>query len=185
MKLLRNLLAFSAVAIIFSTSDINAQSYQGTGFPSDARVMERQIFKKLIALPYYGVFDHITFQLNGGTVILDGKVNSLGTRSSAESSVKRIPGVVNVINNIEQLPPSGHDDSIRRQALRTFANSGLGRYFYEIDPSVRIIVDGGRLSLEGYVSNKGDSRLLNILANGINGVFEVQNNLIVGDDTRR
>jgi osmotically-inducible protein OsmY len=163
---------------------VNAQTYRG-GSAGTSKTIEQQVFKRLIGLPYYGVFDHITFQVENGTVILGGKVNSLGTRNQAASAVKDIAGVRRVVNNIEQLPPSGFDDSIRRQALRSFSSSGLGRYFYENDPEVRIIVENGRLTLEGYVANRGDSDLLNILANGVTNVFQVTNNLIVGKDRRR
>ncbi len=147
--------------------------------------IEQQVYKKLRRLPNYGVFDHITFRVNGSTVVLDGKVNSLGTRSSAAAEVKRIAGVTQVVNNIDQLPPSPMDDRIRRAALRTFAQHGLGGYFWEVNPDVRIIVERGRITLEGFVMNSGDYHRMNIYANGISGVFEVTNNLIVGRDSRR
>lgn len=177
------LLLFIAVAA-FSVIPAYAQN-RSQGKQTAGRTTEQQIFKKLITLPRYGVFDHITFQLNGSEVILGGSVYSLGTSRSAESVVKRIPGVTNVVNNIRDLPPSSFDNSIRREALRTFADRGLYRYLNEFDPDVRIVVDGGRISLEGYVANKGDFNLFNILANGISGVFSVQNNLIVGKDSNR
>jgi osmotically-inducible protein OsmY len=40
------------------------------------------------------------------------------------------------------------------------------------------------VTLEGYVANRGDSNLANILANGVNGVFNVRNNLVVGRGER-
>jgi osmotically-inducible protein OsmY len=52
----------------------------------------------------------------------------------------------------------------------------------EPNPSVRIIVDGGRVTLEGYVNNRGTANLMNILANGIPGVFSVTNNLVTNKD---
>jgi osmotically-inducible protein OsmY len=33
--------------------------------------------------------------------------------------------------------------------------------------------------LEGYVASRGDSNMMNILANGIPGVFSVENHLMV------
>lgn len=44
---------------------------------------------------------------------------------------------------------------------------------------MRIIVDNGHVSLEGFVANRGDYNLANILANSVPGVFSVQNNLKV------
>ncbi len=162
----------------FSVVGANAQSYSNSKVST--KTVEQQIFKKLLGLPNYGVFDVIKYEVNGGTVILSGKIYSLGTKSAAESAVKRIPGVTEVINNIDNLPPSSFDDQIRRQALRTFSQYSLSGYFWENNPDVRIIVENGRLTLEGNVMNSGDYNLFNITANGINGVFKVTNNLVVG-----
>jgi len=142
--------------------------------------LERAVFKQLIRLPYYSVFDHIAYKIDGDSVTLLGKVAVAVNKSDAGRAVKRVPGVGHVINNIEVLPPSPFDDSIRRRTLRTLLRtSGLFRYFQGANPSVRIIVDGGHVELEGYVANRGDYNTMNILANGITDVFSVKNNLIV------
>lgn len=153
--------------------------------PLSGRTLEKKVYKEILKLPNYGIFDFISFQVKGGTVVLDGKVNSLGTRSQATRVVRDIPGVTNVINNIDDLPPSGFDASIRRAAYREFHRGSLSRYLWENRPDVRIIVENGRITLEGYVANSGDRNLFNILANGIPGVFQVTNNLIVGRDGYR
>lgn len=184
MKHFRNFIALTIALAAFSVAGVSAQSFSGDRVRSE-RTLEQEIFKKLLTLPRYGVFDHLTYQINGSTVTLGGNTISLGTKSGAESVVKRIPGVTRVVNNINELPPSPYDDRIRRQALQTFASKGLYRYLWEPNPQVRIIVDGGRIALEGYVSNSGDRNLFNIYAHGIPGTFEVKNNLIVGRDARR
>jgi hypothetical protein len=165
---------------------VDAQSFAGGRRPANMRTLEDRIFKEIITLPRYGVFDHITFQVSGNTVILGGNVNSLGTKKAAERSVRRIPGVGQVINNIRELPPSGFDNQIRRQLVREFSRNGpLYRYLQGPNPSVRLIVDRGHVSLEGYVANRSDAGLMNLLANGIPGVFSVRNNLIVESDRVR
>lgn len=143
--------------------------------------MDEQVYWKLKGLPNANVFDYITWNINGGTVTLSGKVLTLGTRRAAENLVKDIPGVSNVVNNIEELPPSPSDNRIRRAALIAFTSHGPAQYFGEPNPQVHIIVEHGRMALEGYVARRADSNLLNILANGIPGVFEVDNNLVVGE----
>lgn len=145
------------------------------------RSIEQQIFKKIANLPNYGVFDHISFQLNGGTVVLTGKVLSLGTKSQAANVVRTIDGVTSVENNIQSLNSGGYDDAIRYRLLREFSRNVSGVWLGEPDPSVRIIVENGRVTLEGYVSNSGTSNMLNIIANTVPGVFQVTNNLKVGD----
>lgn len=184
MKAFRNLLIFTLAILTFSLVSVNAQSVSDA---KSAQTIERKIFKKVLALPYYGVFDNIKFEVNGSTVTLYGKVYNGRNKSDAEDVVEDIEGVSSVINKIEILPPSNFDDSIRRQMIRSFYRDGgsLYRYLIEPRPSMRIIVENGHVTLTGYVSNKGDYNLANILARGIPGVFSVQNELIIGKDEYR
>ena len=173
MKAIKYFLILTIAILGFSFSDVQAQNSQ-----SALQGIERQVFKELIKLPNYGLFDHISYKVDGGTVTLYGKVLSLGTKKSAERVVKKIAGVDAVINNIQDLPPSSYDNAIRYRIVREFADSpGLYGYLREPNPSVRIIVENGRVTLEGYVNNSGTANLMNILANSVSGVFSVRNNL--------
>lgn len=183
MKLFKNNLALLIAILAFSFVGANAQ-----GFSVDnQRQIEQKVFKQLIKLPYYGVFDHIFYRVDGNTVYLYGKVFNAVNKKSAEKSVKKIQGVKTVVNEIEILPLSRFDDSIRYRTLRTLSSRGgsLYRYFLGSHPSVRIIVDRGNVTLEGIVASRGDSNLANILANQVAGVFSVKNNLEIERDTRR
>ena len=185
MKLFSKFLALSFAVVAFSFASVNAQSFTG-GDAKLTRTLEQQIFKKLVSLPNYGVFDHIAYQVNGSTVILSGKVFSLGTRSQAARVVRDIPGIEQVVNNIEDLPPSPSDNRIRMQVLREFSNAaGIGPFIREPRPSVRIIVDRGHVTLEGYVNNRGTSNTMYILANGVPGVFSVTNHLLIEKEIGR
>jgi hyperosmotically inducible protein len=170
----------SFFAIIAAVAAISMASAAAPAAVKPDKTIEQKVAHEINMLPYYGVFDHIAFQVSGNTVILNGAVNSLGTRRDAENRVKSISGVANVVNNIRELPPSSFDNAIRRQTLRTFIARGPSQYFWEPNPDVRIIVNNGNVTLEGYVYNSSDSNTLNILANGVSNVFHVQNNLIVG-----
>ena len=179
MRYIRNLFILTIAFLGLSQISVNAQGLsQGT--------LEKKVYKEIIRLPYYGVFDNIAFQVKGDTVYLTGKVVQPTTRKSAERVVDRIEGVNNVVNNIEVLPLSGFDDSIRLRTLRTLQNGGsLYRYFLGASPSVKIIVDNGNVTLEGFVDNRGDKNLANILANGVSGAFSVTNNLVVENERLR
>ena len=132
-------------------------------------------------IPNYGLFDHIGFKVDGGTVTLYGKTSSLGTRKSAERRVGKIPGVIEVVNNIDELPLSSFDNRIRRQVVQEFVGTGgVYPYISGLDPQVRIIVENGRVTLEGYVPNKQTANLMFLLANRVPGAFKVTNNLVVG-----
>ena len=64
-------------------------------------------------LPYYGVFDDLSYKVDtDGTVTLSGVVVRPTLKSDAEGTVKRIEGVTKVVNNIEVLPASFNDDQI-------------------------------------------------------------------------
>lgn len=181
MKLFRNYLAVLVAVLAFSFVSVDAQTYSGRNTVQ----IERQVFKELIKLPRFGVFDNIGYQVKGDTVFLYGKVTNAVNKKDAERTVKRIDGVGSVVNSIEILPLSNFDDSIRYRTLRTLANGGsLYRYFQGANPSVKIIVERGRVTLEGFVATQSDANLANILANQVSGVFSVTNNLQVERDSR-
>ena len=160
---------------MFSFVTVNAQT--NTSSLTD---LEKKVRKEILMLPNYDLFDHIAFKIDGGTVTLYGKTASLGTMKAAERSVKRIPGVIEVVNNIDELPPSSFDNQIRRQVVREFVNSsGVYPYIAGVNPQVRIIVENGRITLEGYVPSKGTANLMYLLANRVPGTFSVTNNLVI------
>lgn len=179
MRKIRAFLLAIVASIGISVVAANAQSFTANSAHSP-NAIAKKAYGKLRGLPRYGVFDNINVEVRGSTVILTGKVISLGTQSAAARAVKDIPGVTEVVNNIEELPVSPFDDRIRHEAYRTFVTRGPGQYFHELNPDVRIIVENGRLTLEGYVYSEGDRNMLNVLANGVSGAFGVTNNLIVG-----
>ena len=180
MKYIRTFLILAIAILSISSISVSAQTYVSGKAP--AAGIERKIFKEIVGLPYYGAFDHIGYTVNGSTVTLVGKVAVARNKKDAEHAVEDIPGVERVVNNIEILPLSPFDNSIRRRIVLAFANHGgvLSGLLQEPNPEIRIIVENGHVSLEGHVMNRGDYNLANILANGVSGVFSVQNNLIIG-----
>ena len=146
---------------------------------ADAQTMNK-IRKELVTLPYYGVFDNLAYQVDGDTVTLSGQVVRPSTRKDAERRIARIEGVRRVVNNIEVLPVSQFDDSIRVRTYRAVFRSGsLYRYAMGANPSIHIVVSRGRVTLEGVVSSSMDSQLAYMAARGVSGVFAVTNNLRV------
>jgi len=167
------LLALVAALAIGASAVVAAPASSPQG---DARTANK-VRKELVTLPYYGVFDNLAYKIDAGTVTLYGQVVDAVTRRDAEKRVKRIEGVDRVINNIQVLPVSGMDNSIRVRTYRTLARTGsLYRYFMGTNPSIHIIVSRGRVALEGVVSNRMDSQLAYMAARQVPGVFEVINN---------
>lgn len=181
MKTLRTkLLALAAVVALSASAALAApanESGQAVGYDQ----LAKKVRHELVTLPWYGVFDNLEYQIDGSTVTLYGQVVQASTRKDAERRVSRIAGVSRVVNRIEVLPVSPFDDSIRARTYRALFgwNSPLFRYGRGVNPSIHIVVSGGHVSLEGVVSNEGDRNLAYMLANGVPGVFSVQNNLQV------
>jgi hyperosmotically inducible protein len=164
-----------ALAIAGSAADAAPVEASQQGYDLAAT---NRVRKTLVTLPYYGVFDNLGYKIEGSTVELFGQVVRPSTRKDAERRVARLEGVERVINNIEILPLSRFDDSIRLRTYRAiFRTGGLFRYSLGANPSIHIIVKSGRVTLEGVVSNRGDSQLAYIAANQVSGVFSVTNNL--------
>jgi hyperosmotically inducible periplasmic protein len=143
----------------------------------------REVRHELVMLPYYGVFDNLAYRVDGSTVTLMGQVTRPTLKSDAENVVKSIEGVEHVNNQIVVLPLSSMDDRIRIAVYRAiFSQPGLDRYAMQAVPPIHIIVDNGKVTLEGVVANQADKDRANIQANSVSGVFSVVNNLRVEGD---
>jgi hyperosmotically inducible protein len=140
----------------------------------------REVRHELVMLPYYGVFDNLAYRVDGSTVTLMGQVTRPTLKSDAENVVKGIEGVEHVNNQIVVLPLSPMDDRIRLAVYRAiFSQPGLDRYAMQAVPPIHIIVDNGKVTLEGVVASQADKDRANIQANSVSGVFSVVNNLRV------
>jgi hyperosmotically inducible protein len=181
-SLLRYLIGMTLVGLMGFTLG-TAGASAGTTTNPKVLTLSDQVHHELATLPWYGVFDHLDYQVNGTEVTLSGQVTSehATTRDDAGKFVKSIPGVTNVVNNIEVLPPSPFDNQIRRAEFRAvFSHADLGRYTMGAIPQVHIIVKNGHVSLEGVVMNQMDKDTTGIVANTVSGVFSVENNLRIG-----
>ncbi len=172
--------ALFALALVAAAKPPQHQDAYVNGSPDESQIA-REVRHQLVMLPYFGVFDDLGFNVNGGTVTLSGEVTRPTLKSDAANVVKRVEGVTSVVNNIEVLPLSPNDDQIRRATYRAiYGDPALStRYGYQALPSIHIIVNNGHIRLEGVVANEGDRNLAGIRANGVPGAFSVENDLRV------
>jgi hyperosmotically inducible protein len=149
--------------------------------PGNETGLIQEVRHRLIMLPRYGVFDDIGFNVNGGTVTLEGQVAQPVLKDDAANALRKVEGVTNVVNNIEVLPLSPNDDRIRRDVFRAiYGDPELGtRYGYSAVPSIHIIVKNGDVRLEGVVGSEFDRTIAGTRANGVPGAFKVVNDLKV------
>jgi hyperosmotically inducible protein len=148
--------------------------------PASHQTLVKEVRHQLLLLPYYSVFDILSYRVDGDTVTLEGSVVRPTLKSDAESAVKSVEGVGSVVNKVQVLPLSAMDDQSRTALYRAiYGDPTLSRYAYSSLASIHIIVNNGNVTLEGTVDNEADKNLAGLRANGVPNVFSVKNNLVV------
>jgi len=161
-------------------ASLTSWAAQSTATQHSQERISHEVRNELITLPQFSIFDNLAFKVDGETVTLTGQVRNPILKDSAEKVVKDVEGVKGVNNKIEVLPPSPNDDRIRRDVARAIFNDDrLFRYSMGAVPPIHIIVNRGHVTLEGVVANQADKDAAGLRANGVPGVFSVQNNLRV------
>jgi len=160
---------------------LSAASFAYASGPAPVpKTLEARVLHEINMLPYYGVFDSLSFRVDGSKVTLLGKVWQPWLKDQAESAVKHIEGVAQVDDQIEVLPLSNFDDQIRRSAYRAIYGYGpLNRYLLGTHPAIHIVVKNGNVTLTGVVANTMDREMAYVRANGVHGAFSVTNELRV------
>src|SRR5580693_468160 len=140
----------------------------------------KEVRHELLMLPYLNVFDNLAYKVDGYNVTLMGQVTRPTLKSDAENVVKKIEGVEHVDNQIEVLPLSPNDESLRRQLFQAiYGDPSLQKYALGVQKPIRIIVKNGNVTLEGVVDNEADKNFAGLRANSVSGIFSVTNNLVV------
>ncbi len=172
-NLLRNLTLTATVALFAAVPSFASQ----TNKPLPERVRH-----ELVMLPYYNIFDDLSFRVDPATntVYLMGEVTNPVLKSDAGRTVQHVEGVSQVVNQIKVLPLSPFDNRIRMAEARSiYGFPMMMKYRMGTLPSIHIIVDNGHVKLVGVVDSQGDKNIIGIRANGVPGVFSVENDLMV------
>jgi hyperosmotically inducible protein len=154
------------------------------GFGSDALAQERenlQIFRdvssQVLRYTQFTIFDSVHANVDNGIVTLTGKVTMPYKRGDLEKRVARVAGVQGVRNEIEVLPVSIYDDELRYRIARAiYGNSAFWNYAAMANPPIHVIVERGKVTLEGVVNNNVERMLARSIA-GSFLAFSVTNNL--------
>jgi hyperosmotically inducible protein len=174
-------LALGTTGLAFAASV--DQASQQVISSADTRLEQRlsgEVRHELNMIPQFTVFDNLAYRVDGNTVTLYGQVRDAIVKDSAEARVKHLEGVERVDNQIEILPASFNDDRIRHRVARAvFNDSRLFNYGIQAVPPIHIIVKNGHVNLVGVVRTQADKDDAFIRANGVSGVFSVENNLQV------
>ena len=130
------------------------------------------------------IFDSISAQVDNGKVELTGWVTMPFKRDDIEKRVRRVDGVTAVDNKIGVLPVSQFDDELRfRIARAIYSHSSFWNYAAMANPPIRVVVNRGRVTLEGVVQSNVERMLARSLASGF-GEFELKNELKTDAEVR-
>jgi hyperosmotically inducible protein len=184
----RGVFALAALLVVVPLEAQKGKEKGGVAVNSGASAQDRiirEVRHELVMLPYYGVFDNLVYRVDGGAVTLMGQVTRPTLKSDAGTVVKGIEGVTRVDNQIEVLPLSPMDDGLRMAEYRAiYGHPGLDRYAMQAVPPIHIIMDNGKVTLEGVVGTQSDKDTAGIRANSVSGVFSVVNNLRVESEKK-
>jgi hyperosmotically inducible protein len=176
---LENLMIVVAVAgaSLLSASTTNANTAR------TQERLEKQVRKELITLPFLTIFDNLNYRVDGETVYISGQTIRPVLKSDAGNRLRSIEGITKVVNEIEVLPLSPFDDRLRLVLARSiYGQPALNRYALGANPSIRIIVKNGNVTLEGVVDREMDKIIAGMRANGVANVFQVTNNLRIATE---
>ncbi|MCC7126812.1 MAG: BON domain-containing protein [Acidobacteria bacterium] len=160
-----------AAALVIPAADSAAQ------ISASDRVLFQQISTQVERYTQYTVFDSVAASIDNGHVILDGWVTMPYKRDDLERRVRRVHGVTSVENAIQVLPVSQFDDELRFRISRAiYGHSSFWQFASMPNPPIHIVVNRGRVSLEGVVPSNVERALARSLA-GSFGALEVTSRL--------
>ena len=145
------------------------------------REIAEQAAREIRMYTRYTIWDHVEVGVREGMLELSGQVSQPFKRKDLERIVAKVPGVTSVANTLTVLPVSFYDDQLRIQVARAiYRDNVLSRYALQPVPPIHIIVNNGRVSLEGVVNNEMEKNIATMRASSAGLSFgPVVNNLRV------
>jgi osmotically-inducible protein OsmY len=131
------------------------------------RQIGEQARKDIVTYYAYTIFDNITLEVQGERLEVNGQVTQPYKKQDIGNFLAHVKGVAELDNNLEVLPTSEYDDSLRLAIARAIYNDPYFiHYGTQALPPIHIIVKKGNVTLEGVVASKldrakaeGDARL--------------------------
>jgi hyperosmotically inducible protein len=121
------------------------------------RQIGEQARKDIVTYPWFTIFDWITLDVQGERLIVNGQVTQPYKKQDIGNFLAHVKGVAELENNLEVLPTSEYDDSLRMAIARAIYNDPYFiHYGNQALPPIHIIVKNGNVTLEGVVLNQLD-----------------------------
>jgi len=120
--------------------------------------------------------------VENGVAYLGGLAGRPIDKQYALGDASYMPGVKNVVDNIQVAPLSMMDDRVRFDTARAvYGYPSLLKYAVDPVKPIRILVENGNVTLVGTVLSQADKNVAGIRANGVFGAFKVTNDLQVAN----
>jgi hyperosmotically inducible protein len=111
----------------------------------------------ILTYPWFTIFDWVTLGIQGDRLAVNGQVTLPNKKQDIGNYLAHIKGVADLENNLEVLPTSEYDDSLRMAIARAIYNDPFFiNYRNQPIPPIHIIVKNGNVTLEGVVANPVD-----------------------------
>jgi hyperosmotically inducible protein len=122
-----------------------------------ARQILEQARKDIVTYPWFTIFDWVTLEVQGERLMVNGQVTLPSKKQDIGNFLAHVKGVAELDNNLEVLPTSEYDDSLRLAVARAIYNDPFFiHYRDQALPPIHIIVKNGNVTLEGVVANPLD-----------------------------
>ena len=144
----------------------------------------RAVQRQVLQYPHFTVFDSVHAQIDNGVLTLTGKVTMPYKRDAIEQRVSRVDGIDEVHNRIEVLPASQFDDELRYRIARAiYSHPVFNGFVSAVNPPIHVIVERGRVTLEGVVNSQVEQAVARSIASSFNA-FEVKSELKTEAESR-
>jgi hyperosmotically inducible protein len=168
--MLAKLMTAAVVALLMISAPASAAD-------SENLQLFRDVQKQVLRYPHFTIFDSVHANVDNGHVTLVGKVTMPYKKNDIEKRVANVAAVTSVDNQIQVLPVSQFDNDLRfRIARAIYSNHNFRPFASMVNPPIHIIVDRGRVTLEGVVNSQVDRMLARSIASSF-GAFSVTNDL--------
>ena len=171
-----------AVALLFALA-LSVASVASAQERKDLQIF-RDLSESVNRYTQFTIFDSIDASVTQGHVTLGGWVTMPYKKNDLERRIRSIAGVNSVDNKIQVLPVSQFDDELRfRIARAIYGNSAFWNYAAMANPPIHIVVNAGRVTLQGVVQSNVERQLARSLATGF-AAFEVKNELKTDEEVQ-
>lgn len=163
----------------FLTAAVVALSISAPAVAAESQNLQlfRDVQRQVLGYPHFTIFDSVHANVDAGRVTLVGKVTMPYKKTDLEKRVAKVAAVQSIDNQIQVLPVSQFDNDLRYRIARAiYSNQNFRPYASMVNPPIHIIVEHGRVTLEGVVNSQVDRMLARSIA-GSFLAFDVKNDL--------